>query len=145
MRTHLKIYLLSNLIVFSGSLFSKEIYLACSLTDKSNTVYDYSFVFNPKKETFFWINGTQNFMVIRNTSSQLWAWQEMKFRNFPHDRTYFRLNRVSGEAEMSYVRKPSAQEIAKCKKEQSFGCESFFVLEERSENGRCRLTERAIE
>jgi len=123
---------------------AKEIYLACSLSDASNQTYEYSFAFDPKKETFFWVEGTQNLKVIRNTSSQLWALHTSRFRDFPHDQPYFYLNRVSGAAKISYVRKPYPEEAAKCKKEQNWGCDSFFVLAERDEIGRCKLTERTI-
>ena len=109
-----------------------------------NRPYQYSFAFNPEKATLFWVEGTQKFKVIRNTSTQLWASHEMKFRDFPHDATDFRLNRVTGAAEMNYLRKPSPADITSCKKERSWGCEAFLVLTEKTENGTCAVVDRLV-
>lgn len=123
---------------------SRETYLACSLVGPGNKPYQYSFAFDPEKITLFWVEGTQEFKVFRNTSTQLWASHEMKFRDFPHDQTDFRLNRVTGAAEMNYLRKPSATDVANCKKERNWGCEDFLVLTEKSENGTCAVVDRMV-
>ena len=120
------------------------IYLACSLVGPGSQSYQYSFSFDAEKATLFWVEGTQKFKVIRNTSTQLWGSHEMKFRDFPHDATDFRLNRVTGAAEMNYLRKPSTADVASCKKERNWGCESFLVLTEKSENGTCAVADRLV-
>jgi hypothetical protein len=141
---------LSSALIFSVltgmslSVSGREIYLTCSLTGPEQVVHQYSFAFDPEKSTLFWVEGTQEFKVIRNTSTQLWASHEMKFRDFPHDATDFRLNRVTGASEINYLQEPSAAEVAKCKKEKSWGCEDFLVLTEKSEHGDCQIAERAI-
>lgn len=141
---------LSSALIFSvltGMSFTasgRDMYLTCSLTGPEHVVHQYSFAFDPEKSTLFWVDGTQEFKVIRNTSTQLWASHEMKFRDFPHDATDFRLNRVTGAAEVNYLQKPAAVEIAKCKKEGSWGCEDFLVLTEKVEHGDCQIAERAI-
>jgi len=141
---------LSSALIFSvlaGMSFSasgQEMYLTCSLTGPEHVVHEYSFAFDLEKSTFFWVEGTQEFKVIRNTSTQLWTSHEMKFRDFPHDATDFRLNRVTGTAEINYLQKPSVAEVAKCKKERSWGCEEFLVLTEKSEHGDCQVADRAI-
>ena len=141
---------LSSALIFSVlagmslSASGREMYLTCSLTDPEQVVRQYSFAFDPEKSTFFWVEGSQEFKVIRNTSMQLWASHEMKFRDFSHDATDFRLNRVTGAAEINYLQKPSATEVAKCRKERSWGCEDFLVLTEKSERGDCQIAERAI-
>jgi len=133
--------------VLAGLNFSasgQEMYLTCFLTGPENVPHQYSFAFDPEKSTLFWVEGTQKFKVIRNTSTQLWASHEMKFRDFPHDATDFRLNRVTGAAEMNYLRKPSAADVASCKKERNWGCEDFLVLTEKSERGTCQVVDRAV-
>lgn len=141
---------LSSALIFSvlaGLTFSvsgREIYLTCSLTGPKNAPYQYSFAFDPEKSTLFWIEGTQKFKVIRNTSTQLWASHEMKLRDFPHGATDFRLNRMTGAAEMNYLRKPSATDVESCKKERNWGCEDFSVLTEKSERGTCQVVDRAV-
>lgn len=122
----------------------REIYLACSLVGPGSKPYQYSFAFDSEKSTLFWVEGTQTFKVIRNTSTQLWGSHEMKFRDFPHDATDFRLNRVTGAAEMNYLHKPSTTDVADCKKERNWGCEDFLVLTEKSENGTCAVVDRIV-
>ena len=141
---------LLSIFVFSvvgGSSFSsssQEIYITCSLTGPQNMQYQYSFAFDSDESTLFWIEGTQHFQVIRNTSTQLWASHEKKFGDFPHDETHFRLNRVTGAAEMQYLLKPSAADIYSCKKTRNSGCEDLLVLTEKSEHGTCRVVDQAI-
>lgn len=134
-------------MVLAGLSFGasgREMYLTCSLTGPENTRYQYSFAFDPEKSTLFWVEGTQKFKVIRNTSTQLWASHEMKFRDFPHDATGFRLNRVTAAAEMNYLLKPSQADVASCKKERDWGCEDFLVLTDKSENGTCKAVGRTV-
>lgn len=128
----------------SFSASSREMYLSCSLTGPEIVPYQYSFAFNPEKSTLFWVEGAQKFKVIRNTSTQLWASHEITFRDFPHDVTDFRLNRVTGAAEMNYLRKPSSADVTSCKKERNWGCEDFLVLTEKSERGVCQVVDRAV-
>lgn len=140
----LPVLIFSVLAGLSFSASGREMYLTCSLTGPENTRHQYSFAFDPEKSTLFWVEGTQKFKVVRNTSTQLWASHEMKFRDFPHDSTDFRLNRVTGTAEMNYLRKPSAGDVASCKKERNWGCEDFLVLTEKSENGACQVVDRTV-
>ena len=122
----------------------QEIYLAWSLIGPSNQTFQYSFAFDPVRGTLLWVEGSQEFKVFRNTSSQLWASHEMKFRDFAHDAIDFRLNRVTGVAEVNYLHKPLPAEVASCKNQRSWGCEDFLVLSEYSETGSCRVVDRAI-
>lgn len=118
---------LSSALIFSvlaGTSFSasgREIYLSCSLTAPEHVVQQCSFAFDSEKSTFFWVEGHQQFKIIRNTSTQLWASHEMKFGDFSHDATDFRLNLVTGTAKINYLQKPSAAEIATCKKKTRWG------------------------
>lgn len=121
-----------------------ETYLACSLTDADGKRYQYSFAFDAEKVALFWVEGSQKFEVVRDTSTQLWASHEVKFRDFPYDAMDFRLNRVTGAAEISYLRKPSPVDVASCKKERNWGCEDFQVLTEKSENGTCTVVDRVV-
>jgi len=123
----------------------REMYLACSMTGPEFTVNQYSFVFDAQKSSLFWIEGTQSFKVIRNTSTQLWASHAMKFQDFQYDATDFRLNRVTGAAEINYLRKPSKAKVVECNKERSWGCDDFLVLTEKSEHGSCKITDRKVE
>ncbi len=68
----------------------------------------------------------------------------MKFRDFPHDSTGFRLNRINGAVEVNYLRKPSPAEVASCKKQRSWGCEDLFVLTQYAETGNCAVVDRTI-
>jgi hypothetical protein len=134
-------------VVLAGlslSASGREIYLVCSLIGPENTRYQYSFSFDTEKSTLFWIEGSQKLKVIRNTSTQLWASHKMKFRDFPHDETDFRLNRVTGAAEISYLRKPSPADIAGCMRERNWGCEDLIVLTEKSESGTCKVIDRVV-
>ena len=141
---------LSSILVFAAlaglslGASGREIYLVCSLVGPGSKPYQYSFAFDPEKATLFWVEGTQKFKIIRNTSTQLWGSHEMKVRDFPHDATDFRLNRVTGTAEMNYLRKPSTADIASCKKERTWGCEDFLVLTEKAENGTCAVVDRLV-
>lgn len=140
-RRHL---VLLTLIALASFGCSREIYLSCSLVGPSGQRYLYSFAFDEEKGTLFWVEGGQKFKILRNTSTQLWAEHGMKFRDFPHDQTGCRLNRVTGVAEIYYLRKPSPDQIASCKKAHNWGCEDPLVLTEKSESGTCDLTDRAI-
>ena len=68
---------LSSALIFSvlaGLTFSangREMYLACFLVGPENVPHQYSFAFDPERSILFWIEGAQNFKVIRNTSTQL--------------------------------------------------------------------------
>lgn len=125
-----------------GVARAQEIYLACALVGPQKSDYRYSFTFDPGKGKLFWVEGSQEFEVFRNTSTELWASHGMKFRDFPHDSTDFRLNRVTGAAEVTYLRKPSPAEVASCKKQRSWGCEDFIVLTQHAETGSCTVVDR---
>lgn len=123
---------------------AQEIYLACAVIGPQKSDYRYSFAFDPGKGTLFWVEGSQEFKVLRNTSTQLWASHEMRFRDFPHDSTDFRLNRITGAAEVNYLRKPSPIEVAHCKQQRSWGCEDLIVLTQHAETGSCTVVDRII-
>lgn len=120
----------------------REIHLVCLLVGPGSKSYQYSFVFDSEKSSLYWVEGTQAFEVIRNTSTDLWGAHQIKFRDFPHDATNFYLNRVTGAAEMTYSQKRSATAVADCKKVQSWGCEDSLVLTENSEIGTCSVLNR---
>jgi hypothetical protein len=128
----------------SLSASSRETYLACSLTGPENTRNEYSFALDPEKSTLFWVEGTQKFKVTRNTSTQLWASREMQSRDIPQDSTDFRLNRVTGAAEMNYLVKLASADAASCRKTRGESCNEFLVLPEKSESGTCKVVDRAV-
>jgi len=140
------IWLLASLVCLVGgcSKAPEQVFLSCALTDRSNQTHQYSFEFKPNKPYLFWVEGTQELKVIRNTDSQLWGEHSGRFRQFPYDHSSFQLNRVTGSAEITYSRKPTTEEVAKCKKERSWGCDDFVVLTERTETGHCQVRERQI-
>ena len=142
--THLFRVVLSTGLAIASFGCGREMYLSCSLTGPDNNRKQYSFAFDPERGTLFWVEGTQKLEVSRNTSTQLSASHEVKFHDFAYDMTHFRLNLVTGAAEISYSRKPSSAEVASCKKERNWGCEDYLVLTEKSENGTCNVTDRAI-
>ena len=124
---------------------AQEIYLTCALMGPQNRDYRYSFAFDPAKGTLFWVEGSQEFKIFRNTATQLWASHKVKYRDFPHDETDFRLNRVSGSAEINYLRNPSPADVASCKRQgSSFSCEDSVVLSQYNEFGSCTVVDRVI-
>jgi hypothetical protein len=121
-----------------------ELYLACSLVGPGAQNFEYSFAFDPAKGALLWVKGSQELKISRNTPSQLWASHAGKFRDFPHDGTDFRLNRVTGAVEINYLHKPLPAEVADCKKQRSWGCSDPIVLTQYSESGRCAIVDRVI-
>ena len=147
-RTHtshgLSLAVFAVLAATSAPSVGQELYLSCSLVGSANQTFRYSFAFGEAKATLLWVEGNQELRVVRNTATQLWASHDGKFRKFPHDATDFRLNRVTGAAEVNYLHRPLPAEVANCKKQRSWGCEDAFVLAQFSETGRCTAVERAI-
>lgn len=141
---------LSSALIFSvlaginGNALAREMYFTCSLIGPEGARSHYSFSLDSDNSTLFWVEGTQKFEIIRNTTTQLWGSHKTKFHEFPHDETDFRLNRVTGEAEINYLRKPSAADVTSCKNARNWGCEAFLVLTEKSERGACQVVDRAI-
>ena len=133
-------------VVFAASSFgasSRETYLSCSLTGPENTRNEYSFALDSDKSTLFWVEGSQTLKITRNTSTQLWASQEVKPLDATRDSTDFRLKRVTGAAELNRLLRLSS-DAASCRKEQNRGCEEFIVVPEKSEVGTCRSVGRAV-
>lgn len=144
MRIAASVLIFAALASLSSGASSRELYLSCSLVGPNDQNFQYSFAFNPTKETLSWVEGSQEFKVFRNTSTQLWASHKMKFRDFAYDQTDFRLNRVTGVAEINYLHKTSGAEVESCKKQRSWGCDDFLVLTEHSEAGRCTVVDRVV-
>ncbi|MEP7297773.1 MAG: hypothetical protein ABI702_16435 [Burkholderiales bacterium] len=144
MTRRLALGIVVSLVAATTQASGRELYLSCSLVGPANQNFEYVFAFDPAKGTLLWVEGSQELKVFRNTEAQLWASHEGKFRDFPHDRSDFRLNRVTGAAEVIYLHKPLPSEVANCKKSRSWGCESYLVLAEFSEIGRCTVVERVI-
>jgi hypothetical protein len=90
--------------------FSAEIYLSCSLANARGHHFHYSFAFDSQGGTLFWVGGSQELEVFLNTSSQLWVFHASRFRDFPYERTDFRVNRITGAAEITYLRNPTDDE-----------------------------------
>ena len=122
----------------------EQTFFSCALKDGLNQVHQYSFEFNPSKSYLFWVDGTQELKVIRNTESQLWGEHSGKYHEFPYDKTSFQLNRITGDAEMFYSRKLTTEEESTCKKTHGIGCGDNLVLAEHSESGHCQTRDRKI-
>ena len=140
------IWLLAGFVYLVGGC-SKEpdqVFLSCVLTDSSKTTHRYSFEFKPNKPYLFWVEGSQELKVIRNTDSQLWCEHSTKYQLFQYDVTSFQLNRVTGSAIIYYARKPTTEEVAKCMKDPGWGCDSWVGLAEHTETGHCQVRERQI-
>jgi hypothetical protein len=120
-------------------------YLRCDLKNPANEQFTYSFAFDRVNGTLLWVEPSQSFTVTKNTDSELWAQHATRYRNFAYDQTDFRLNRVTGAAEVLYLRKPTADEEAACLKQRGWGCTDFFVVTEHSESGTCVPVERRIQ
>ena len=144
MRIAASVLIFAVLASISSGASSQELYLSCSLVDPKGQNFQYSFGFNPTKETLLWVEGSQKYKVFRNASTQLWASHKMKFRDFAYDQTDFRLNRVTGVVEINYLQKLTGAEVESCKKERGWGCDSFLVLTEHSETGRCTVVDRVV-
>jgi len=123
---------------------AQEIYIDCDLAGPQNQHYGYSFAFNLDKGTLFWVEGSRELKLERHTSAELLASYKGKFRDFPHDATFFNLNLFSGQAAVVYLHDPTADEIASCEKQQSFGCKDSIVLSQYGETGRCSVVDPAI-
>ncbi len=119
-------------------------FISCTLSDSSSTHQTYTFEFKPHNKSLFWVEGTQELEVIRNTDSQLWATHSGHYRPFAYDQTSFQLNRATGSAEIFYSRKPTPGEVASCQKERNWGCDSWPVLTEHTETGLCKKQVRRI-
>lgn len=119
-------------------------FISCTLSAPSSARQNYTFEFKPKENSLFWVEGTQELEVIRNTESQLWAQHTGKYRPFAYDQTSFQLNRVTGNAELFYSRKPTPGEISSCQNGHNFGCDSWVVLTEHTETGVCTKQTRRI-
>lgn len=142
-----RLVLISIFVAFASvsfSVSSKEIYLSCTLMAAKQQSTKYSFAFDQDKDTLLWVEGSNDWKVIRNTSAQLWASHAMKFRDFQYETTDFRLNRITGSAEITYLHAPSAEDVASCKKSKGFGCEDPLVLTEHSEAGNCVVVDRVV-
>lgn len=147
MAQRMKRFLIVAFVAFCGISCSKpseQTFFSCILRDKSNQAHQYSFEFNATKPYLFWVEGTQELKVVRNTPSQLWGEHPAKYQQFPYDQTSFQLNRVTGDAEVFYSRKPTAEEMESCSKDPGWGCDSYLVLTEHSEAGNCQVRERKI-
>ncbi len=125
-----------------------EIYLSCELIDPQAERYRYYFAYNPDEGTFLW--GDLEFEVVRNTSTELWSkYDEYQLRDFPHDATDFRLNRISGAAQITYLLKPTPSEISECEEsldpELHWACEGYTAISEHNQTGTCEVVDRAIE
>lgn len=138
-------YLLLLLPLLTQCSSTNPLYLSCSLTNAKGAQASYSFAFDPHKSTLLWVEPSQPFKVTKNTDAELWAEHTMKYRDFSYDQADFRLNRVTGEGRISYLKKPTAQEIEQCNKERGWGCNSFLVLTEHDEAGSCAIVQRRVE
>jgi hypothetical protein len=139
---------LSMLIGFNAN--AKEIFLACKVITPNNVYKSYTFSFDESKNTLYLVDSSQQMKVLRNNDTQLWASQTEKiYRDFNYDYLTFYLNRITGEAEISYAIQPSEKEITECKnnpeiKNKKWPCESYPVLTEKTEQGSCEIVKRKI-
>lgn len=117
-------------------------FMSCSLKDAQGASQNYSFEVDSKKPRLYWVEGSQEMRIVRNTDSQLWAEHGAKSKNFDYNLTGFKLNRVTGEASVSYSKKPSAAEVQACGKE--WWCTYDIVLSEHDEHGTCTRQDRKI-
>ena len=144
MRVLLDLAAAATALFCSACAKQESTFLSCALSTASGDRQTYTFEFKQHEDSLFWIDGTQELEVVRNTESQLWADHSGKFRPFAYGQTSFRLNRATGGAELFYSRKPTPQEITACQKGHNFGCESWLVLSEHTETGQCKKSERRI-
>ena len=119
-------------------------FISCTLSAPSGDQQPYTFEFKPDMRYLLWVEGTQVLDVTRNTDSQLWATHSGKYRPFAYDHTSFQLNRATGEAELSYSRTPTNDEVTSCKNGHNFGCDAWIVLTEHTEVGLCEKQTRRI-
>ncbi len=120
------------------------IYFSCKLSDGTRHVQYYTFQFNQEKQYLFWVEGTQQLKVVRNTKTQLWGEHTGHFRKFSYDSTLFHLNRITGDAELDYAKKPTAVEVSKCEKKRGFGCYDSMILTPHTKIGLCKKVKRRI-
>lgn len=113
--------------------------LFCTLTDRSDNAYEYSFELNTDEPFLFWIERAQDLNVLRSSHSDIWAEHSAKHRPFDYDHVTFQLSRATGAAKIFYSRKPTSGEIAK--RGTAAWCEAPLVLAEYDESGLCQATQ----
>jgi hypothetical protein len=132
------------LVATSVAAAAQDVYIDCDLTGPQNQHSQYSFAFDSGKGTLFWVEGNQELKMERHTSTELLASYRGKFRDFPHDATFFDLNLFSGAASITYIHDPTPDEVARCETRQSLGCRDSIVLSEYGETGSCSVVDRAM-
>ncbi len=140
----IKSLLLSLLMLASSTVQSEEIFFLCELRG-NGFPKNYSFSFDEEKQRLYLTEGSQEMELLKINSTQIWARNSVKiYRDFDYDNYTLYLNRITGEAEVSYTTKPSQKEIEDCeantKSEHKFHCQGHPVLTGKTEKGVCKRT-----
>ena len=118
-------------------------FLSCSMVREDEQSFQYSFVFNPEEEYLFWVEGSNEWEIIRNTSAQFWASRDTRIRGLKA-REIFKLNRITGAARINYSREPTPEELENYN--YAFWCTAgYIVLTEYTEVDSCMIVNRVIE
>jgi hypothetical protein len=101
--------------------------------------------FNPR----YSVDRGVGYQIELNESTELWGTLAKTFGDFPPtaNETGFRLNRVTGEASVSNLHKPSDAEAVTCMKgPKALGiyCEDALVLADYNQTGKCAVVDRTI-
>lgn len=141
------------LFMLQTSSIAKDMFLKCNLKPANGDETEYTFHFDPIAKKLHWAEGNIDLKVIQSSKTIIVATHNFRFHTgFEYDETDFRLNRITGAAEIDYDRKPTENETKDCqeklpkpKGKEHTWCEDYIVLTQHTENGVCALTERAIQ
>jgi hypothetical protein len=128
-------------LLVASPTFAEPVHLSCLAQGER-----YVFTFDEAARSLDWItaNGAHRFEIVHLDNKQVNAGTDSQFNfGLEYDELGLNLSRISGGLELTWSRKPTMQEKAKCRAEHGISarwCEDYFVI--RTISGQCSRIER---
>ncbi len=121
---------------------AKEIYLKCNGINLAGISWTKTYSINEHKKLLI-ENSIDKLKIVRWENSIIIAQHRFRY-NYAnnYDVSMLKLNRISGDIEISFLRNPIENEIKNCLKERKWGCKDLLVMDDERLTGLCETVER---